>query len=441
MFFNVITMSLLVLIPFLAYGARYIFNIQIAHLLNIELFGDFTLALKTFGIFSAVILLGTGTSAKRFLSAYFKAHDQASSLHYIHWNLRLISEFSLIFITALTSLCLTMVLLHVFDIKSIETYHITFYLLFLAPLGALSMLMASYMQCNGNTIFSNIFSQGGQYAVYSLLLWGMSFYYDGNYTNATLWAISLTVLIILNICEALVIALYFPRSFLKKIFAFKEYRKIPVQPSWQKTAHRLILNQLIFLITCAVDLYAVKFFSHNSHIAVGQYSAILTIAGLLWLLSISIYSTLTSSISYLLSNNNLPALQRMVNHQNLINILMTSIAAFCLVYWGRDLLNTFGPHYATDTSYTALVIVTLGYYFGSFARASTSLLSYSGHEVYLVYGSFCELAMITISASVLTYFYGIIGAAIASSLTICCKSFGYISIARKATGIKSLGFA
>lgn len=439
MFFNFITMSLLVLIPFLAYGAKYLFNIQIAHLLNIELFGDFTLALKTFGIFSAFILLGTGTSAKRFLSEYFKAHDQASSLHYIHWNLRLISEFSLIFITALTSLCLTMVLLHVFDVKSIETYHITFYLLFLAPLGALSMLMSSYMQCNGNTLFSNIFSQGAQYAIYSLLLWGMSYYYDGNYTNSTLWTISLAVLIILNICEALVIAFYFPRSFLKKIFAFKEYRQIPVQPTWKKTANHLILNQLVFLITCTVDLYAVKFFSHNSHIAVGQYSAILTIAGLLFLLSVSIYSTLTSSISYLLSKNDLPALQRMVNNQNLINAVVTTLAAFCILFWGKDLLNTFGPHFGTETTYKALVILTIGYYLGSFTRASAALLSYSGNEIYLVYGSFCELAMIVISASVLTYFYGIIGAAVASSITVCFKSFGYVTVARKVTGIKPMG--
>lgn len=439
MFFNFITMSLLVLIPFLSYGAKYIFNVQIAHLLDIELFGDFTIALKTFGILSAGILLGTGTSAKRFLSGYLQAHDQTTSLHYIHWNLRLITEFSLIFITALTSLCLTMIVLHVFNIKSITTYHITFYLLFLTPLGALSILMSSYMQCNGNTLFSNVYSQGAQYIVYSLLLWGMSFFYHGNYTNHTLWMVSLTVFITLNICEALTILYYFPTPFIKQIFAFRQYRKIPVEPSWQKTAHHLIINQMIFLVTCTIDLYAVKIFAHN-HTAVGQYSAILTIGGLLWLLSVSIYSTLTSSISYLLSSKNLPALQRMVNNQNAVNLLTTTVATFCILFWGKHLLDTFGPHYATDMSYKALVITTLGYYFGSFTRASTSLLSYSGNEIYLVYGSIAELTTIVVSASVLTYFYGIIGAAVASSLTICLKSLSYVTVARKVTGIKSLGF-
>lgn len=439
MFFEAITTILLIIIPFLAYGARYLFNIMASHALTIEDYGDLTLALKTFGVFSAFILLGTATSAKRFLSEYMQQHDQVSSLHYIHWNLGLIAKFSLVFVTFLTTLCAIMLSLHFFNLKEISSYHLTFYLLFLAPFGALSALLASYLQCNGNNVLYNIFTQGGLYGVFAGLWWLLPSFMPLEYGNKTLWLLTLAVLVILNVLEIALVLYYFPFDFIKKICAFGSHAKSAVLSTWKKTAHRLIVNQLVFLILCAVDLYAVKFCT-DSAVTLGQYSAVLTIGGVLWLLSCSIYSSMTASISYLLGKNDISGLQILVTKANIINFWVTTAAMIGIAVYGNAVLDTFGPHYATHESYTALIILTVGYYVGSFSRASTLLLSYSGNELYLVYGGFLELAVITVTAIAFTLMYGLIGAAVASTFTIVLKTFSFITVARQKTSIKSLSF-
>lgn len=434
-----LTTFMLIFIPFVTYLAKYLFNMLLAQSMSIENFGDFSIALKTFNLFSALILLGTATSAKRFLAEYLRAHDQATSLHYVHWNLRLISRFSIFFIVLLAILCLGMIFLHFFNLKDIATYHITFYLLFLAPLGALSLLLSSYLQCNGNSIWSNIFSQSGQYIFYAFVLWLAVYFYHPELTNKTLWLLSLSVFSTLTLAEIVIIALYFPKGFLKAACAFRGFSINHILPEWQKSAHRLIANQMLFLVLCTMDLYAVKFCTSNKA-DVGHYAAVLTISGLLYLLSISVYSPMSSSVSHLLGVKDYESLQKIVNKDSRVNFYVTTCAMLGIVLFGNPLLGLFGPNFATPTDYTALIILSVGYYLGSFTRAATQLLAYSGNELCLVYGSLLELGCITITAVVFTLLYGIIGAAIASSITILLKSFGYITVARQRTSIKSLGF-
>src|SRR3989338_1701209 len=113
---------LLVLMAFFSYGISYLFNLVLSHNLPRGMYGDFTIALKTLPVISFCILLGTNSSAKRFLSAYLAAHNYRFSSDYIQWTLKIIWRSSTIYILFLIMLLITMIGLHLFQIKNIATY-------------------------------------------------------------------------------------------------------------------------------------------------------------------------------------------------------------------------------------------------------------------------------------------------------------------------------
>lgn len=425
----------IILITIISYAAKYVFNLMLSHLLPEGMYGDFSIGLKTFNIFSVMVLLGTATAAKRFLSYYLHIHQEQNIFNYIRWNLRLIYLSSIIFTIFLAALISVMLILHVFNIKNITTYHIAFYLLFLTPFGAFAILLSSYLQCNENIFLYNFFTNGGRFFVYIILIAAAIYFFHVKFNYLSLWLITLLMLCFLNLIEISLVLKYLPYNFFKILFS--KLDKQASMPEWKKTSRRLILNQIFYLVLCAVDLYAVKFFTHKP-IYVDYYAAILTIAGTFWLATNSIFSLITPKISLYLETYQKEKLQAEINRGNAINLLLQSIFLIILLFWGSHILRSFGPAYATPVAYKTLLIMAIGYAFGSFSRSSTLLLAFSGNEIYLVWGSIGELILITVSATILTIFYGIVGAATASTLTILIKAITYIIIARKQLKVKPI---
>ncbi len=62
----------LLLLTFATYGLKYVVNLLFAKNMPPEVYGDLSLALRLLAIAAALTLLGTGTSAKRFLAKYLQ---------------------------------------------------------------------------------------------------------------------------------------------------------------------------------------------------------------------------------------------------------------------------------------------------------------------------------------------------------------------------------
>jgi O-antigen/teichoic acid export membrane protein len=60
----------LLILTFATYGLKYVVNLLLAKNMPPEVYGDLSLALRLLAIAAALTLLGTGTSAKRFLARF-----------------------------------------------------------------------------------------------------------------------------------------------------------------------------------------------------------------------------------------------------------------------------------------------------------------------------------------------------------------------------------
>ncbi len=431
-------MIILAMIAVISYFAQYLFNIMLSHLLSSMDYGDFSVGLKTFGLVSSFLLLGSGTASKRFLSRYLFSRDNASAEQYMLWSLKIFLLSSFIFMIFLMLLFIVMLLLHLGHIYSVKEYHIAVYLLFLTPFGALALLLNSFLQSNNNVVL-NAFFLSGRFFVYIFVRGLASYFFHPTVDNKFLFLLTLIVFCLLNCIELIVLFLCLPRSLINTLISIKDYQFVKC-PIWKKTSGRLILNQLIFLTLSTIDLYAVKFFNHTQD-GLGQYAAILTISGITWLITNNTYSFLAPKISTMIANQGIetpgePTLQMGINRGNAINLLMGSIVTFLLLFFGYTLLRSFGHTYATQVSYVALAILVIGNFLASFCRSSTLILAYSGNELWLIYGSIGELILIVVLASILTIFYGIIGTALATAITVCTKAIFYIMVVRRTLQVK-----
>lgn len=432
-------MVVLSIVGFISYFAKYFFNIILSHSVDPIDYGNFKVGLRTFGLVSSLLLLGVGAASKRFLSRYLYANEHASAEEYMIWCLRLLLISSSIFIILLMALVVTMILLHVFNLQGISNYHIAIYLLFLTPFGAFSLLLISFLQANNNVVLNSFFSNS-QFFIYIFILAFVGYAYQPVYDTKFLWALTFVVFALLNVIEFVTLIFCLPRELIKNIFNFKKHT-FSNSTVWKKTSLKLISNQLIFLTLTTVDLYAVKFFNHTKN-GLAQYAAILTISGLLWLITSNAYSFISPKVSSLIDEHGVlegkfDFLQTGINRGNFINFLVITVTAALLIIFGNTLLDTFGSVYASQTAYIALVIMIVGNYLGSFCRPAVILLSYSGHENWLIYGSLMEFALIVVTATVFTIYFGIIGTACATSLTILAKTILYIVIVRYKFKIKS----
>ena len=149
----------LLILSFLTYGLKYVVNLVFAKNMPAEVYGDLSLALRLLAIAAALTLLGTGTSAKRFLAKYLQTNRHADSASYLHWNMRLVARaYILVWVGALVAGAL-MFHLHLFGLRDIESYHLAVYMLWIAPLVATGTLLAAFLLCDDLPVSSYLFSK------------------------------------------------------------------------------------------------------------------------------------------------------------------------------------------------------------------------------------------------------------------------------------------
>jgi len=421
----------IILIPFISYVIKYIFNSLCSHLLTTVIYGDFMVGIRTLVLASSFILLGTRTASKRYLNKYVQANDITNASHYIRWNLNLIARSGLITTVCLAILLIGMLLLHIFNIQDFRNYHIAYYMLFLGPLAAASALLTTYLQSKDKILLYNLFFQAGDYLIYSILLATLYFFYTPNFNNTWLLGISAIVFIVLLAINVLLTLICLPRELFSSIISFKRKTDLTnsLQDSWLKTSKHFIISENIFVILCAIDLYAVKFFGKDP-LNTGQYATTLIIVNVFWLLGNTITAYIEPKLSLYNDQRKYNELKKSITNAMIANFLLSCIALGVILYFGADILRTFGVDYSTHTTQLSLSILAIGSFVGTFSIILASLIGLSGHETWLIYGASLEFVCLLISSIVLTIAYGIIGTAVAASGSIIIKSIFYFFVAR-----------
>ena len=432
---------LVLLIPLFSYAIKYAYNVLLAHLLKGGLYGDFTIGLKTLIFFSSLMLLGTATTSKRFLSAYLQKHNEATQLDYVRWNLRLIAKSFIFFMSCLIVLVIVMMLLHVFSYKEFTGYHIAVYMVFLSPLYAVASLLIIYTECGDNVYWYNLLSRNGIPIVYILVFLVEYFVFSSHFSNVTLWLISLITLFILNIISLILAFFYLPNIVFKNIVGLNKIFSydIVVSSEWNKASKHFIISENLFIIVNIISLYIIKLCASDTF-AVNEYAVIVAIGIFVWTISGCIAARLEPVIYSCFKENNKKNLQKYLNQCSWMNFLVSSCATVLLIYFGKDILRTFGADYSTPALSEALIILLLGYYIGTFGQLANRLLALSGNEVWLIYITIVELTLIVVLGVMLTIKYNVTGMVIAETITIIFKVLFYIIVSYLKTGVKTVGF-
>ncbi|MDP1614340.1 MAG: hypothetical protein Q8L68_00935 [Methylococcales bacterium] len=423
-----------VLLAFLGYAAKYALNIVLAHHLSSRLLGDFNIALRTLGLLTAFALMGTHTASKRFVSHYLHHHRNDMLEDYIAWNFRFIRiSFTVCVVVAITAY-LVMHALHIWHIKDIRDYHLAIYMLWVAPLAALWTLLSSYLLCANYPILSQIF-QNTKNILYIVLFFFLVLWLKIAVDRDSLFLLIGTSILLLCIVELGVIIKKTPFLFtiIRRACLLKKPRR--VHPDWMRVSFRLICSGLIFVVICAIDLILVKLIVPAEN-AAGLYAVALTIASFVFVIPQNLFTLIKTKMSRLMMTKSgqkrLGRELRTLNRFSLATILLFGGVIFL---FSKALLLHFGGIYLEAES--VLLILVFGFMVGAYAHAATAVLAYGGYETLLLRVSIIELTVFMILGIVLTYCFGIIGTALATTLTMVLKTVLFNSVVYRAAQIKA----
>lgn len=426
-------------IALIAYAIKLYFNILLARHVRPGLYGDFNVALKSAMVVGGLILLGTQTSAKRFLARYIREKNFTSASEFLRWNARVYFFISAAIFFLLCIVAIVIVTLHLNDVRSFNKYSMYIYFLWFAPFIALSNMIIGFMMCNENIFAASIYEKAMLYLIGIVFLLIATYGFDIIFDNFNLWLIGLYTFLILLFCE--IIFLLFGRN-RRRLFAnvfllFKAKRgKISDRGLWWKTSIHLMLNNIVFLIVTVIDLYIVKIFApHRSDL--DHYAAMIVIASLLWSVSFICYNFIIPRVSYLFEvERNMQETQSIINRTNCVCFLICAIIFVLFVVFCKPILSIFGDHY--PGAYIPFIVLTVGYYIGTFSKPAVPLIAYTGNELWFLGVSILEFIILLAVGIPLTIFYGIIGAAIGSTVAIVVKVTLLIIIAHWKTGIRAI---
>src|SRR3990167_181375 len=431
------TSLILLLIGIFGYLFKFLFNMFLARHLGSVLYGDFSVAFRIFRVASVFMVFGTNSSAKRFFSKYIKTNQSTTASQYLIWNLRIILISSFAFLILLFLFTMIIFVLHIVHIHDIKKFHLAIYMLWIAPIGAISSLLTSYLLCNNNIYWSAFFKTIGKYMIGFFLLMPTIFFMGKTLNNNTLWLLILSIFIILVIAEWILILTKMSTLFKTSIEKLFQKSSVAIQEKkeWLSVSSHLILNQFIFLIIQALGIVLLEIIDKREDV-VGFYGAALTISGVLWVTKQSVFQFVSPQIStFIDSRAGKNKLQSLVNKTQLFNLFINLIITACIIFYTTPILQSFGPDFL-QTKITLWILLGAGM-IATINTAAPKLLAYSGFEKYLIYSGVVEFLVMLIFGCIFIYIWSINGAALATLLSLLIRLIITSVIVQKKLKLKS----
>lgn len=425
-------------IALLGYFIKLGANIFLARHITEAIYGDFNLALKALSFFVTLTLFGSNFGTNRFFSKFLRLEEHKSATKYITWNIKLLSvSFLISFIFALFAFGF-MLLSHFHDVKHIDEYHLVVYTLWLFPFATITTVIISYLESGKQETISGFINKCVKYALHLLILVIVVLYIDPMLKNTSL---IMTLFLVYVITAALSIFMMNPHLsnlFPKSVKKIKQIRLNEEKGTWIKAHASLTLNSLTFSFVHLADLTIIELFLKNEK-KVGYYAAALNILEILWVVSRGLFRHIKPEISTLLSNKHSHAqLQKKINHTTRVTFSTLIFFTAIIIFFEKPILLLFGPSYLNaSTVVSVLGISTIIYCLANNASIFMLLAGYGGICFYL---TMIELIATLIFMSVLTYFYGMIGMAVATGCTALLKLSMYTYYCRTKLNIRYLVF-
>lgn len=271
------------------------------------------------------------------------------------------------------------------------------------------------------TAFS-LFQNGSIYILTLLIVWLFSFQSIDNTTSIYSLLIAIIVLLIIS------------------FWAFQYYLKRIPRPRTEKPKYNfelksilnitlpMMLTNSLFLIMSWMDILMLSAFKTQAD--VGIYNTALKIAACISITLVAISSIAAPKIAELHGRKDISGFKRFVKQTSFLNFSISFPIFLAIILFPGFLLGIFGQEFVAGTS--TLVILASGQVFGAFSGATIHILNMTGYEK-ISRNILISTAIINLILNyILVPRYGIIGAAIATSIsTILWNLLSEIVIYRK----------
>lgn len=434
--------GLLIGVAIIGYCLRYALNILFANNVIPSIYGDLCLGLQLLNLTTTIMLLGSNSSATQFLSLYNKEKQYDNAHSFIHWNLNLLFKSIIFSIVIISILFFVTLVLHWYHFRKMGEVHVAVYFLLISPCAALISLFLSYIVGMKHALLAAFIRKIIKYILLLVTFLAIVYLFNPAIKPIHLMLIYLFVYLILMFASIIV---YKAISFVPLNFSkLRTENKSENQTEWFKASLDIGKSNLLTLLSSYLGLLILEAMSpllvvsYSEH-EVGFYAACQVIVGFILLIPNNIYSSLVPQIlSINNANKGYTKLNRHIKRASIVGILVGGVLFTVIVIFSDRLLLHFGASYINARP--ALIILAISAFIVVIKGMSPSLLIYSFHIQTYLRIMVISIVIIVIFGVVLTYFYGMLGAAISSLLASIYQTCNLVYFAKKKTKFKPLGF-
>jgi O-antigen/teichoic acid export membrane protein len=251
-------------------------------------------------------------------------------------------------------------------------------------------------------------------------------------------SINANIAVIINITVTIVttiIALCCLRSFIPKELShiephFNTY-------SWVRISLVLSLVTGFNLIMQQTDILMIGAL-HNTTDS-GIYTVAQRVANLLKFGSLAINAIATPLIAETYAANKMDQLQYLATLATRRISVFTILSCLPLIFWGDKVLSLFGSDF--QSAYPVLIVLTFGQIANAFAGPVGVIMTMTNNQKYALYITISSAFLNVLLNYVLIKSYGIIGAAIATSITLAFWNITQAFMVWRRLGVNSTIFA
>ena len=325
--------------------------------LSLELYGDFTVAMRSLILVSQIITFGIGLSAQRFVSRYIKMQQPRKIQGFIAWSLSLLLRTSSFLAIAYGLFWLTASLTHITDTHHFDQYHLALFVMIFAPLFSIFTFFVSMIMASGYVLLSTLIGRLLNRVVQIITV----FIFFEFFMPREIFHLSAMLVSILFVSMSLSIIIYIWLPENEILHVLKQRKKRFIDDSWLKVAESACLNTIMFTLAFTTDLYILEIFSPQEN-HVGIFSVCEVCVGLLSTLQGAINAQLATEVMNvdIIKGKARMQLQRSLDVYNIIKLLLV-IASACMSWiFRQEIFSFFNIH--ETTAYLLLPIMFVNVY-------------------------------------------------------------------------------
>jgi len=398
----------------------YLFTVLITQNYGKQVFGFVTLGFTVFMIFSVVSKFGFDINFTRVVSSNRYSNEQIKKLY-----------FKILGITFACSLCVSFIFIFFREWISIQVFNkpdFSDYLYWAAlalPCWVVVFINAGVFRGFKNNALFSFFNSFGRFGLASIILL-IYIFFSTDYSNVSPLIIHFIAVLILALLSTII-----------NIKTFSKYvndkSEVISTKSFFKSSLPILISSSVFILLTWIDKLFLGVYETESEIALFEVSA--KIALVIGFTLEALNSILAPKISELFYKKDVFALQNTINFTSKINISISIFMFLLILSFPTQILSIFGESFKEGK--TILLILATGKLISSLSGSVGIILQMTGNQqIYkriMIMALFINLTLNLI----LIEPYGVIGVAIATSLTMIIWNLSAVIIIKKKLKINS----